>query len=219
MDDTLYDEVEYCRSGFRAAGWFISQMSDTPDAETIFESLWEEFSAGNRKETFNAVFESLGIAYDEKLIDSVVEVYRSHKPQISLPRETAEVLDKLSDKYKLALITDGFLPGQKLKVGSLGLEKYFKCIVYTEELGREFWKPCPRGFEMILEALKEKAEKCVYVADNEKKDFIAPNKLGIYTIQLIRETRLHTKPAPNSDGKAKIVIKSIREVIGLLKDL
>lgn len=219
MDDTLYDEVDYCRSGFRAASWFISQIPDTPDAETIFNCLWEEFSGGNRKETFNTAFESLGIGYDEKLIESAVEAYRSHKPQISLPAETAEVLDKLSEKYKLALITDGFLPGQKFKVRALGIEKYFKCIVYTEELGREFWKPSPRGFETILEKLQAKAEMCVYVADNEKKDFIAPNKLGIHTIQLIRPGRLHTKEAPNSDGKAEFVIKNITELAGLLEKL
>jgi len=117
------------------------------------------------------------------------------------------------------LITDGFLPGQKLKVRALGIEKYFKCIVYTEELGREFWKPSPRGFETILEKLKEKAEMCVYVADNEKKDFIAPNKLGIRTIQLIRPVRLHTKESPNSDGKAEFVIKKITELAGLLEKL
>jgi putative hydrolase of the HAD superfamily len=219
MDDTLYDEVDYCRSGFRAVGWFISQMTDTPDAEAIFNCLWEEFSGGNRKTTFNTAFESLGIGYDEKLIASAVEAYRSHKPQISLPAETAEVLDKLSEKYKLALITDGFLPGQKFKVRALGIEKYFKCIVYTEELGREFWKPSPRGFETILEKLQAKAEMCVYVADNEKKDFIAPNKLGIRTIQLIRPGRLHTKEAPNNDGKAEFVIKKITELAGPLEKL
>ncbi len=219
MDDTLYDEVDYCRSGFCAVGWFISQMADTPDAETIFNCLWEEFSGGNRKRIFNAAFESLGIGYDEKFIESAVESYRSHKPQISLPLETAEVLDKLSEKHKLALITDGFLPGQKLKVRALGIEKYFKCIVYTEELGREFWKPSPQGFETILEKLQAKAETCVYVADNEKKDFIAPNKLGIRTIQLIRPGRLHTKEAPNSDGKAEFVIKKITELAGVLEKL
>ncbi|MHC4068918.1 MAG: HAD family hydrolase [Planctomycetota bacterium] len=219
MDDTLYDEVDYCRSGFRAASWFISQIPDTPDAETIFNCLWEEFSGGNRKTTFNAAFESLGIVYDEKLIESAMEAYRSHKPQISLPAETTEVLDKLSEKYKLALITDGFLPGQKFKVRALGIEKYFKCIVYTEELGREYWKPSPRGFETILEKLQAKAEMCVYVADNEKKDFIAPNKLGMRTIQLIRPERLHTKEAPNSDGKAEFVIKNITELARLLEKL
>lgn len=219
MDDTLYDEVDYCRSGFQAVGWFISQMADTPDSETIFNSLWDEFSAGNHKETFNAAFESLGISYDEKLIESAVETYRGHKPQISLPLETAEVLDKLSEKYNLALITDGFLPAQKLKVKALGIEKYFKCIVYTEELGRNHWKPSPLGFEKILAELEETAEKCVYVADNEKKDFIAPNKLGIRTIQLIRPERLHTKEAPDSTGKAEFVIKDISNLSGLLKKL
>ena len=63
------------------------------------------------------------------------------------------VLKTLKKRYKLALLTDGYLPAQRLKVQALGIEKYFQAIVYTEELGREYWKPSTRGFENILKEL------------------------------------------------------------------
>ena len=63
---------------------------------------------------------------------------------------------------------------------ALGIEKYFKFIVYTEQLGREGWKPSPAGLEKIMQTLKGKPENMAYIADNEKKNFIAPNKLGVF---------------------------------------
>ena len=150
LDDTLYDEIEYCKGGFKAVAEFISKMPGAPTAENIFNALWEQFASGNRRKTFDSVLDELGISYDDKFIEELINVYRSHTPNLRLPQDSRDVLTELRAKYTLALITDGFLPGQKLKVQSLGIEKFFNCIVYTEKLGREFWKPSPAGFEKII---------------------------------------------------------------------
>jgi putative hydrolase of the HAD superfamily len=219
LDDTLYDEIEYCKSGFRAVAEFLAELSEALPAESIFAALWKQFAAGNHKNTFNAALDKLEIDYDDELIGELVNVYRNHTPKITLPQDSRDVLCKLQTKYTLALITDGYLPGQKLKVKSLGIEDFFKCIVYTEQLGREFWKPSPAGFEKIIETLKVKPENMVYIGDNEKKDFIAPNKLGFFTIQLIRPARLHTKSSAEPDGRAKHVIHKISRLPHLLDKL
>ena len=33
LDDTLYDEIEYCKSGFRAVAEFLANSSGAPPAE------------------------------------------------------------------------------------------------------------------------------------------------------------------------------------------
>jgi putative hydrolase of the HAD superfamily len=119
----------------------------------------------------------------------------------------------------LAMLTDGFLPAQKLKVGALGIEKYFRCIIYTEELGRECWKPSPVGFEKLLETVGAKPQTAAYVADNEEKDFIAPNKLGFSTIQLIRPARIHTSSSLSPDAAARHTIDKINKLPALLNRL
>ena len=101
----------------------------------------------------------------------------------------------------------------------LGIEKYFKCIVYTEQLGREYWKPSPVGFEKIMEALNVKPETIVYVADNEKKDFIAPNKLGFLTVQIIRPARIHTESSVEPDAAPQYLLRKITELPKLLEKL
>lgn len=219
LDDTLYDEIEYCKSGFSAVAEFLAEQLETLPAEHIFGALWEQFTAGNRTNTFNATLGELDVSYDDKRIEQLVNVYRSHIPKITLPEDSRDVLCELRAKYTLALLTDGFLPGQKLKVRSLGIEKYFKCIIYTEQLGREFWKPSPAGFEKIMKASEARPENMVYIADNEKKDFIAPNKLGFLTVQLIRSARIHTSISSESGAKAQCVIHKISQLPALLDEL
>ena len=219
LDDTLYDEIEYCKSGFAAVAEFLANLPEAPPAERISATLWEQFTTGNRTKTFNAALDKLGMGYDDKLIDELIEIYRNHKPKISLPQESRDVLCELNTKYTLALLTDGFLPAQELKVRALGIEKYFKLIVYTEQLGRECWKPSPAGFEKIIQTLRAKPENTVYIADNEKKDFIAPNKLGFFTIQLIRPARIHTSVYVESEAAAQHTIGQISQLSALLEKL
>ncbi len=219
LDDTLYDEVDYCNSGFTAVAAVLSGHPNFPDRLQLYNAFWQQFKAGNHTTTFNAALEQLKISYDNQLIQKMVSIYRQHHPVITLPAVTKDVLELLYKKYILALLTDGFLPAQKLKVQALGIEGYFKSIIYTEKLGKESWKPSPTGFQRTIRTLNQRPENCVYVADNEQKDFIGPNKLGFHTIQLTRPNRIHTQPAANSKDKAGYVIQSLRQLPALLARL
>lgn len=220
LDDTLYDEIDYCRSGFSAAAEFLAGRPDTSSAERIFAAMWRQFMSGNRSRTFNAALDELGVGYDQRRIGELIDVYRNHVPKIELPSDSRDILAELSTKYTLALLTDGFLPAQQLKVQSLGIERYFAQIIYTEELGRECWKPSEAGFEKVLESLGIQPDSAVYVADNENKDFIAPNRLGFATVQILRCNRIHTSARPVEPGyAARHVIHQIGQLPTLLERL
>jgi putative hydrolase of the HAD superfamily len=219
LDDTLYDEIDYCRSGFKAVAQSLSNLVDVLSPEEIFDSLWQQFTAGNRTKTFNAALDDFGLSYDDRLIEKLLETYRTHKPEIKLPDDSAKVLRQLSKKYTLALLTDGFLPAQQLKVQALEIEKYFKCIIYTEQFGRQFWKPSPVGFEKLMQELNAKPQNTAYVADNEEKDFIAPNKLGFFTIQITRPARIHTLTSDTPNASAQHVIREITHLPTLFEKL
>jgi len=219
LDDTLYDEADYCKSGFTIVSRFLAGLPRLPNADRIFDSLWKQFSAGNRTTTFNAACDQLGIAYNNVLIQKLVQLYRHHTPKISLPDDSRNILSQLSEKFTLALLTDGFLPAQQLKVQALGIEKFFKCIIYTEELGRACWKPSPAGFEKLIQQLNANPENIAYVADNVEKDFIAPNKLGMLTIQLIRPARIHTQSSEVPNATPKHIIHKITDLPALLEKL
>ena len=217
LDDTLYDELDYCRSGFRAVARFLAKVAPIPCSDEVFASLWRHFSAGNRTRTFDAALDDLGLDTDEALITQLIEVYRTHRPSLKLPADSRQTLETLRKTHTLALLTDGYLPAQRLKVQALGIEDYFKAIVYTEQLGRAFWKPSPVGFERLAEELDVDPAQMVYVGDNEAKDFIGPNRLGMLTVQLRRAARLHTAGThADSLASPQISIRDITELPNIL---
>jgi putative hydrolase of the HAD superfamily len=218
LDDTLYDEIDFCRSGFRAVAQYVAALSDRHSADGVFDAIWTCFIAGGRGTIFNAALDRLGIPADPSLIDRLVRIYRTHIPALTLPEDSRSILDQLKDRYSLALLTDGCLPTQRLKVEALGIERYFRAIVYTEELGREHWKPSPLGFQRLLETLRVRPAESAYIADNETKDFIAPNRLGMTTVQVLRPNRLHREPAPSPDAVPKRTIDTIGSLARVLAE-
>lgn len=219
LDDTLYDERDYCKSGLRAVAESVADLPDAPSAKRVFDRLWKQFTAGNRTKTFDAALDDLGINYDDQIIQKLIKTYHSHKPKIKLPADSANVLRQLIRKYTLALLTDGFLPAQQLKVQALKIENYFKCIIYTEQLGRKCWKPSPVGFEKLMQALNAKPQAIAYVADNQMKDFIAPNRLGFLTIQITRPARIHTESSDKVGAAAQHIIREFTQLPAILEQL
>jgi len=218
MDDTLYDEADYYRSGFAVAARQIADDFKLKDI-AIFESLWEIFNSGNHKTTFDSAGEKFGVTFDKNYIEKLVNVFRGHKPDINLPSESRRVLENLKSHYKLGLVTDGYLPAQELKVAALGIGKFFDCIIYTEKLGSEHWKPSPKGFEKLLTDLGVTASESIYVGDNLKKDFLSPNQMGFKTIRIVRAKRLHSGPAPSQQAQPQYEIDSITKLPDLLRKI
>ena len=218
MDDTLYDELDYYRSGLAAVASAIARDSEL-DERVVFETLWAVFIEGNHNTTFNETLDTLSITYDSDYIFKLVDVLRRHTPSISLPVDSRAVLEELKYRYKLALITDGFLPAQKLKAQALELGQYFDGMIFTEELGREYWKPSTFAFEKLLKEMGFRSEQCVYVGDNPVKDFIAPNQLGFKTVQMTRQNHLNTFPAPELSARAQYHINALSQLPKLLEQM
>ncbi len=215
LDDTLYPELEYIWSGFGAVAKRLAQPGVSVDE--IFKMLCARFEQGPRDRVFNAVLNQLGESDDPQVIAELVGMYRCHRPDLQLDASIDEMLGELRKKFKLGLITDGFLPAQRLKTEALELPKHMDHIIYTEELGREFWKPNIKAFEKISNALGCFADECVYVANNPSKDFLAPNKLDWMTIQVKCDGQIHKNKPPSPGGKAQIVIDDVRKVADAIK--
>jgi putative hydrolase of the HAD superfamily len=219
LDDTLYDEIDYCHSGFACVAEAIAYLSDGWDPDAVLAILKRRLAGGQRNRLFDATLEEMGTATDAGTIDRLVALYRTHRPRLVLPAESRDVLEHLRRHYILALLTDGYLPAQRLKVEALGLGHYFHSIVYTEQLGRAFWKPSPRGFERLIDLTDTPPERMAYIGDNASKDFIAPNALGMVTIQVLRPARLHAAGNPASHARPHRVIGRLADLPALLREL
>lgn len=185
IDDTLYLERDYVRSGFYAVGCWLAENRNVED---FFECAWTLFESGARGNIFDTVLEDLGI-FDKELVSRLVHFYRSHHPDISIQTDAMEFLRR-HKQDDLAIISDGYSNAQWAKIRALNLEQYVDKIIVTDDWGKEFWKPNPRAY--ILAQGERSPEECVYIADNPLKDFKAPARLGwAPSVRIRRKESLH----------------------------
>lgn len=174
LDDTLYSEKEYVRSGYRAVAEVL------PGIEDAAGKLWRLFKDG--KPAIDVLLEDEGI-FTVELKHKCVNTYRKHIPDIHLYDGVSDMLCKLQKDYKIGLITDGRIDSQRAKIKALGIDKMIKDRIITDELGGvQFRKPCNISFRLLIDRWKIQAEKIVYVGDNPSKDFQAPKELGMKSI-------------------------------------
>jgi putative hydrolase of the HAD superfamily len=220
LDDTLYDEIDYCKSGFTAVARYLSQTFPRKvTTDLAYTTLWDIFENGEHTQTFNQALSALELTFDEKFIRGLILIYRKHIPKLHLPRESRQVLDALKPDFQLAVLTDGYLPGQRLKIKALGIQTYFRHIIYTEQLGRQSWKPSPAGFEALSRVLGCPYTSMVYVGDNVQKDFLAPNQLGMTSIQVVRELGVHRESPDDPAALPQFKLARLSDLPSLLSEL
>ena len=186
LDDTLYSEKEYVRSGYGKIAAVI------PEVESAAEKLWALFE--EKKPAIDELLKKENIQ-SEEVKKACLHAYRYQTPDIHLYEGVTEMLSAFrAEGLKLGIITDGRPEGQRAKLQVLGLETMVDEIIVTDEFGGpEFRKPNPRAFETMKERLGvEYAEMC-YVGDNTKKDFIAPEELGMRSIWFKNKDGLYVK--------------------------
>lgn len=169
LDDTLYSEKQYVRSGYQKIGEFLERQ-DAAD------KLYGYFEAG--KAAIDAYLTEIG-ALDRKA--ECLQVYRAQMPQIALYDGVTELIRDLQARgIRVGIITDGRPEGQRNKIKALGLDKLIQDIIITDELGGEqFRKPCDIAFRIMQNRWRIPFESMVYVGDNPNKDFQAPKQLGM----------------------------------------
>lgn len=199
VDDTLYLERDYVRSGFAAVG---AWLADNRGAPGFSERAWGAFERGVRGNTFNLVLDEMSIEPTSELIRQLIGVYRRHAPDIALLPDARACLDALQadDLIEPAFtaITDGPASSQRAKLKALDVARWADPIMVTAELGEGMSKPHPEAYRRVQAATGVPPERCVYLADNPHKDFIAPRALGWRTLRIRRPGGLHVD-APGGD--------------------
>lgn len=191
IDDTLYLERDYVRSGFRSVCDLVASSSSV-DSSELFDFLWQLFDTGQRGLLFDALLKEYPQVASRWAISDLVKSYREHDPAIDLLPEMGALLRRLrSIGVRLGVITDGKLVSQTAKIGALGLGKRIDVVCTTDSWGTEYWKPHSRAFVHVAAALDLAPDQLVYVGDNPHKDFVAPLALGWDAIRVRIPGQLH----------------------------
>jgi putative hydrolase of the HAD superfamily len=209
LDDTLYLEADFARSGFFAVDrWCAAEQG----IEGFFEQAWALFQEAPRGNIFDLALDALGVDHEPDLIQAMVAVYREHRPDITCFPDAERILAE-GDRYRgFAIVTDGYAITQKQKVDALGVARFCEPVIRTDVWGRDYWKPHPRSFETIQAHYDAPPEAFTYIGDNPKKDFISPKAMGWHTVRIRRAGALHADLDVAPDLEAAETIESLDEL-------
>lgn len=213
LDDTLYLERDFVFSGFEAVGDFLQSNG----VEGFAELARNLFLQGYRGDIFNRAIDKLDIGSqsidNENIsISNLVDVYRNHKPDISLLPDAHDAVHHYKEIMRLALLSDGYLRVQNNKIDALNIRDDFQGIFLTDFWGRGCWKPAHCAYKKIELFFSVKGTDCIYVSDNPAKDFIAPNQRGWDTIRVIRDDGVYRDIETADGGDPKSIIHSLYEL-------
>lgn len=184
LDDTLYAEVDYVDSGYRAIAPLIAEANDL-DAAQVLALLRYEFRKYGRTNAFDRLYKTLKIA--TPAVPDLVAAYRAHAPDIAFYPDADEALARLTTIAPVAIVTDGDGAMQRAKVKALGLESRVGAIVYCWDCDAP--KPATKGYLKAAAQLGADPAHAVIVGDDPFHDVAAAQTLNATAIR-VRTGRL-----------------------------
>jgi YjjG family noncanonical pyrimidine nucleotidase len=150
------------------ACWKLYQYDKISHAELRYNRL---------KHSFDALDYAVSDAEIERIAQEYIELLPDNN---HLFDGTFEVLDYLSQKYKLHIITNGFAEVQSRKIKNSNIGDYFQTITNSEMAGVK--KPNPIIFEYALNLAKAKKESSIMIGDCLEADVQGALNAGLDAI-------------------------------------
>jgi FMN phosphatase YigB (HAD superfamily)/SAM-dependent methyltransferase len=213
LDDTLYDESTFVRSGFAAVADYMAAHWGVNRAHAL-AALEESLARHGRGRQFDDALRHFGL-FRRTRVRELVSVYRHHTPKIRLDAAAACVLEQLAER-PLYLVTDGHKVAQANKIAALGIVSRFCHCYITHRYGTKYAKPSPHVFRLLVGRERCRPEDVVYIGDDPHKDFRGIRPLGFRTIRLRRGAHAEQEVAGHLDAECET--RDLREVPAILAE-
>ncbi len=166
----LWDENDEIRSRFDSADAFIDEY------HIHNKRMWQLHESGQITADFLKPERFRLTIAPEREDEETVRAMRAmndrylwHLGECDAPMEGAkELLDELSKKYLIGVLTNGFTEVQYRKLRSTGLDRYIQRMVISDEIGIQ--KPASRLFRYAEQETGAKADECIMIGDNPDND-------------------------------------------------
>ena len=217
LDDTLYDEFTYVKSGFKAVANHLSKNYKIEKSKNIYRQFIQLLKQQGRGKVFDSFLDMHNLS-KKRIVKKCLAVYRLHNPKIHLSVSGLSCLDRLKD-YPKFLVTDGNKIVQTKKIKSLKIEKYFRNIIVTHNYGLKHAKPSPYCFHKILQWENANPQELVYIGDNPKKDFVNLKKDGFKTVRVMTgqykdvKTQLEYEADYQINSLDELSIKTLKKIM------
>ena len=126
-------------------------------------------------------FEAMKVSFSQSLLERVAELYiQQLSTHTELFEDTISVLEYLSSKYTLHIITNGFEHVQQRKLENSGIARFFKTVLTAEKIGVK--KPHPTIFLSAMKTAEVLPEHAMMIGDSLEADIQGALKLGMQAI-------------------------------------
>ncbi|WP_027190761.1 HAD family hydrolase [Fundidesulfovibrio putealis] len=111
----------------------------------------------------------------------LAEMYRGiSRYRLQLYPEVGIILNELSQRYKLAALSDAQSAWALPEMRAVGIADYFSPIIVSGDLG--YRKPDSRIFQSALDGLDLPAENVLFVGNDMYRDIYGANSFGMKTV-------------------------------------
>lgn len=202
----LYHEFELNQHLDADVERFLQKFIQTNDI------LWAKYNVGEigrddiRLSRFKNLLTALNGTADLDHM-KMSEYFLYHCPRQSKIMDGADmILDYLSKRYHLSIITNGFDDVQSVKLNACGLDKYFSHVFTSESTG--FKKPSREIFDHAVATVNASHDKCLMIGDNPNTDILGAQNSGI--------TPVLYNPTGKIKSTCPIQIEHLSELMRLL---
>ena len=187
LDHTLFDsdtsEAAALTAALQAAG-IQNSAQYTKTYQDINIQLWAAVERGElqpqqvRNLRFEKLVAEIGLNADHmRMADTFVAALAASGDLYTGARE---VIEQLSERASLAMVTNGLGEVQRSRVERLGIAQYFEAIVVSAEVGAA--KPGSRIFDIVFSELGNPGKKStLMVGDSLSSDIRGGSSYGIAT--------------------------------------
>jgi putative hydrolase of the HAD superfamily len=214
LDDTLYPERQFVRSGFHAVATEVTRRFGVPRRGAL-ATLFCALRQGNRGQALQELCRQHDLP--ATIVSELVETIRAHVPTLRLPPSTAAALAAARARgWRLGVLTNGLPAVQARKAEALGLGALVDTVVYAHDCGTRAGKPAPEPFQIALAQLETVPAACVFVGDDPWCDIAGARHVGLRTILLCRQEH-HGPLTPGCEPD--VVVRGMDEVIAAVEQL
>jgi putative hydrolase of the HAD superfamily len=162
------------------------------DINLALWALYREDKIGKAELNFRRFYDTLCMLGldDRKLGEMMASAFiEGISSKTYLFPHAKEILEYLSPKYPLHIITNGFEEVQFSKLKNSGMDRYFTSIITSEEAGVK--KPDPEIFNYALRKSGALASESIMIGDDLEVDMAGARQLGMDQLYVNHDRKLH----------------------------
>ena len=220
LDDTLYDFSAASREAFKETYEQLHYERYFDSFEHYMEiytpynlEMWRLYGEGKitkeelNRRRYSYPLEAVGVN-DQKLAAEFCREALGRIPtKGNLVSGATELLEYLRPKYRMYILSNGFVELQSRKMATAGIKRYFDDIILSEEIGVN--KPRPELFEYALKKAGAKLEESIMIGDMFDTDIVGAANIGMDQIFFNPKQMTSTSFKPTYEVRQLLEIKKI----------